>query len=481
MGIGKEQQNKDARAGRGAGPDTPRQEIFRKGSERCPDALKKMLVRCRDALERYRQQDRRKTRKRFAAYEWLGAGVSDIPKILEAADRVFRKRVRILAAATVLLFAGAWLCVGMGAPDLPSHLVRPPAGSPASDAVLELQLESGDASASGTVDLKISPQELSPEQAEELFARCRDELAEIILPEGSDAEHIRSDLFLPAEHLGMALSWHSLSQGLSDLGEVDMIDVQPGEPLELICLMSLDGCSSECRFELHADPQTADRKPSLIRRARELRDLLSEDGQGESLQLPTEYRGALLSWRLPRQPAPVWILCLGAFAALYLYFGRYDAGEKRLKALSRDLSAELPSVSMQLILLLDSGLVTEKALDELDRMNRNKDTVFFRAYRQICRQSRDLNRPAEQLLYGFARSSGDRDLIRFAAMIHDNTSHGSELAEKLEKERQQLRSSRMNSAKARIKEAETALCLPLMLLMLSLIAVSAAPALLEMQ
>ena len=88
--------------------------------------------------------------------------------------------------------------------------------------------------------------------------------------------------------------------------------------------------------------------------------------------------------------------------------------------------------------------------------------------------------PFVNLLYVYARQSGLRDLIRFASLALDCSGRGSELAEKLDRERRQLWGSRLNAAKAKAREAETKLSLPLMLLLLVMVVIAISPALLEM-
>ena len=91
-----------------------------------------------------------------------------------------------------------------------------------------------------------------------------------------------------------------------------------------------------------------------------------------------------------------------------------------------------------------------------------------------------MNVPFVNALYVYARQSGIRDLIRFSTLALDCSGRGSELAEKLDRERQQLYAGRLNQAKAKAREAETKLCLPLMILLLVLVVIAIAPALLEM-
>ena len=55
-----------------------------------------------------------------------------------------------------------------------------------------------------------------------------------------------------------------------------------------------------------------------------------------------------------------------------------------------------------------------------------------------------------------------------------------ELAGKLEQERDRMWNFRVTNAKAKIKEAETRLCFPLVLLLLALIIITAAPSFMNM-
>jgi hypothetical protein len=83
-------------------------------------------------------------------------------------------------------------------------------------------------------------------------------------------------------------------------------------------------------------------------------------------------------------------------------------------------------------------------------------------------------------LYRFAQGTGSRDFLRLAALIADHASRGSELACKLERERNQLWEGRLQLAQARAREVETKLCFPLMLLLCVIVVIAVAPALMEM-
>ncbi|HQC36445.1 MAG TPA: hypothetical protein PL035_05145, partial [Bacillota bacterium] len=119
-------------------------------------------------------------------------------------------------------------------------------------------------------------------------------------------------------------------------------------------------------------------------------------------------------------------------------------------------------------------------LEELLERHAEDDGALYRALRNIKLGAKGGNMSFESELYAFARRSGSRDFIRLASMILDHAGRGSELASKLEKEREILWNGRLSIAKSRAKEAETRLCFPLMLLLLVLVVIAAAPAFMTM-
>ena len=137
-------------------------------------------------------------------------------------------------------------------------------------------------------------------------------------------------------------------------------------------------------------------------------------------------------------------------------------------------------VVMQMILLLDAGLTVEAAFARLIAENEEQENPLYRSFSRLEAESKATNMPFVNLLYVYARQSGMRDLIRFASLALDCSGRGSELAEKLDRERQQLWGGRLNTAKAKAREAETKLSLPLMLLLVVMVVIAISPALLEM-
>ena len=95
-------------------------------------------------------------------------------------------------------------------------------------------------------------------------------------------------------------------------------------------------------------------------------------------------------------------------------------------------------------------------------------------------ESESKNAPFETVLFDTAKSIKSKDLLKFALLLSDNRSKGTQLCDKLERDRNQMQSGRLSLARARAKKAETKLCFPLTLLLIALMAMCIAPAVFSM-
>ena len=190
--------------------------------------------------------------------------------------------------------------------------------------------------------------------------------------------------------------------------------------------------------------------------------------------------GASLSWRSVKRQAPVYVIALGAFAAVFIWMSRDDAAEKRLKNRRRMLEAEISNMIFRMILLLNAGLIAESAFAKITEQSAHDGNPLYRAFRDIKMSAEKKNTSFVNELYSFAKASDSQDLLRFAALAYEHSGSGAELAGKLEQERDRMWNTRITDDKARIKEAETKLCFPLVLLLVALIIITAAPSFMSM-
>jgi len=213
--------------------------------------------------------------------------------------------------------------------------------------------------------------------------------------------------------------------------------------------------------------------------ASDLIDRLSADTNGNSLELPSRMEGVSILWILPKEEEPTWIIAFGILISVYLWFSRYDGIKRQEKSDKADLEYEIPNMSRQIVLLLNAGLICDKAFDQLIEQTKSNENPLYRQFRKLHRKSTEDNSSFAANLYNFALDYGNRDLIRFSTLVFEHSGRGSELASKLEAEANLQYESRLAMAKARAKEAETKLCFPLMLLLIALVIICIAPAMAE--
>ena len=158
---------------------------------------------------------------------------------------------------------------------------------------------------------------------------------------------------------------------------------------------------------------------------------------------------------------------------------RADTTEK-LKARRSEFENEIANMTLQLIMYLNAGLVVTGAFDELISRNSGSLNPLYTELGKLKASCSAANLSFPSELFLFAQRTGNRDFIRLCMLILEHSGHGSELCDKLERERSQLWRSRLNNARARAKEAETKLCFPLMILLMVLVIISIAPAFMQM-
>ncbi len=395
-------------------------------------------------------------------------------------ERLFMRRIkRLLLGFAVLsaMSAAAWFA----SPGLDDVLSRPAYGEGASSVLLDLQMGIDGQKKDTVLEVDVAESRLSKADADALFSRLWQELPSAMW-EG-DLSSVSGDLMLPGDFFDgrVDLFWESSSPSvLHEDGYIDFPAVSSGQSVELICTAAADGFEDKKVFRIGLDREKADMSGAFDRAASQLSEELSENRDGASLDLPSETGGITLDWKLSRSSPFVLVFFLSLMTGLTLYFSRYDSLERELKRLNSEFCAEIPNMSLQLILLLNAGLVASAAFEELVEQNRGSSNPLYVLLGEISARCRETNTPFGTELYRLARRSESREFIRFANLVYENSSRGSQLAEKLEMERNGMWNGRLSRARSRAKQAETKLCFPLLLLLSAVVLISISPAFLQM-
>ena len=430
----------------------------------------------RERTEELLEQER--PRKLMDA-SWVLEDGSELRELSKKSElRFLKSAILIFGAALILLLAS--FAGGYFAASLEDSLRRPAYGEDARSLSLGLELSYGDKKQHSELEVDVQPKGLTEAEADALFSEIWDWLPGAMY-KGS-LSSVSTDLELPQSYGDKAeLWWESPSSSIvREDGYIDFISASQGQRALIRCTAKAGEYTESHDFAIIIDKDGADLRGSFEERARILSERLSEDDEGESLQLPREEKGAVLSWKLERESAAPALIAVAVPVILFLYFSRYDGLERELKRKREAFSREIPNMSLQLILLLNAGLVASSAFEELVHENKGSDNPLYIKLGQALQRSKDSNSSFTGELYELARKSEDKDFIRFANLVYENSARGSQLVEKLERERSSMWQERISKAKGRAKQAETKLSFPLVLLLFAIVLISVSPALLRM-
>lgn len=407
-----------------------------------------------------------------------------IQEMLAADDEKFKKNLKYLAIGALVLSITGFMFSGQRG-SISQLTQRPEYGLEASDFPVKVDVSYKDQHFKYEDYITVPAKELTPAQAQRKLKECEEWVYKTVLGNEEMPVSITKSLELPefSEDGAVQIVWESSKpERLSSEGVLNAVGLRDTETLILKAIFIIEDYTREKLFTLRVcEEDIRDYSESLKAETGEMLRSLKDSTASDKLILPDKTaNGADVTWALPGKQFPFEIAAFGMLIGLMLLFTRHDGLEKRLKKLQKEFEMDLPDLNLQLILLLNAGLVAGSAFNELAVMNKDSKSPLYKAIYSLKRQSEETNIPFVNTLYTYAAGTGCREFIRFANLVMDSSGKGSELADKLERERAQQWGNRLNTAKARAKEAETKLCLPLTLLLMVLVVISISPALLDM-
>ena len=222
----------------------------------------------------------------------------------------------------------------------------------------------------------------------------------------------------------------------------------------------------------------------------ELRGIASElnsDKAVKKVKLPDSLAsGEKISWEVEDKSGSngIAIMAVTVLTAFCIYRKRFSALEQQRRLQRESVMRQLPEFVNRLVLLLNAGLVLtsafEKSVEESFVEDSKGDDYFYGKLREIYVLCTTTNASMHVEFRKMAKESGIRELMRVSNIISDNIRKGVELTGKLQAESELLWISRKKSCEEKGRLAETKLTLPLMIFLMVLIIITAAPALMEL-
>jgi pilus assembly protein TadC len=159
--------------------------------------------------------------------------------------------------------------------------------------------------------------------------------------------------------------------------------------------------------------------------------------------------------------------------------------DKAVEEMRSGIRRDFPDFLAKLLLLLNAGLVVTAAVEKIaedyrERRRPGEEKVFFEELLGMEHRVKGANTSLSAEFAGLAARSGQREVMRFSAILADNIDKGSALADKLMQEESMLRVMRKKRAEEKGRLAETKLTFPMALQLGAIIIITVAPAAFEM-
>ena len=186
-----------------------------------------------------------------------------------------------------------------------------------------------------------------------------------------------------------------------------------------------------------------------------------------------------LTWTRPKRNYVFLIpLLFPPFILLFLYRGEKDAIKKKRDMEYEGILLALPSFNNKIVLLLGSGLVYEESIRRIGRGS-EKNTLTG-VLKGLIGEAEKTNNDVTFLLKNYAGKNHITELKRITSIIIDNRQRGTDLISKLSLEGELLWEKRKKRAEEKGRIAESKLTIPLGIMMVSLLLITAGPALMQM-
>ena len=297
-------------------------------------------------------------------------------------------------------------------------------------------------------------------------------LAMVLLYKSSES---RRNMFVFEENEIQGVKGESINQGVS----LSVTAIRNGVSVERDVILK-KGLVKESDKAEHILSEEDEMNIEITRLIREMNqteeDVLVLPNQiGDSMILEWKRSESEMTWLLPIIFPPLLLM--------FMYRGEKDEVKQKERREAYSILNELPSFNNKLVLLLGSGLVYEECLKRIAITSDDGlgvTSLLPRKLGTILKEAERTNGDTTKLLNEYARKKKISELKRMTTIIMDNQKKGTDLRSKLALEGELLWEKRKKRAEEQGRIAESKLTLPLGIMMIALLIITAGPALMQM-
>lgn len=342
------------------------------------------------------------------------------------------------------------------------------------------------------VEVMVSGREIGAAEWEEIGRQVIESLPERILGENISLQEVRTDLDLISwiDEYGMKVRWDTDCPEIIDsFGHITAEEVsEQGEQVMLSVTLAQGTIQKEYEFPITVYPAILTDKEEAAAGLGKLLSALDEQSRTmEALELPEEYEGKKLYYRMPDDSGHSVLLVLGVLlAVLCAAKEKVDAGqgEKRKR---NQMMLDYSEIVSKLMIFIGAGMTVSLAWERIaldyEKMKAagRKETRF--AYEELCTTYYQVKSgiPEGRAYRDFGRRTGLGCYLKLSGLLEQNRKTGMKnLKVLLDAEMEDAFEQRKNLAKKLGEEAGTKLLLPLFMMLGVVMVMIMVPALMSM-
>ena len=401
------------------------------------------------------------------------------------------KRAGIIAAASVLCFAGVFLWDNLRQIETNETgqkiLQRNPHGQGDSSAQLRASIGENEEEFSVTV----SEQEYTEEELDAVFQEASEDLEKLILGENESLDEVRDDLELISEipETGISVSWEIDNYEVMDLqGNLISENLTDDGTLVKLSASLLYG-ERQAVHEFYAKVY-----PTMISRAeRQMSDLKEEIARADEetasedhLVLPDQINGERVEWSYTADTRAFAILILGAGTAAMICISKDQSGKEEEKRRIRQMKTDYPQIINKFNLYIGAGMTIRRAWSCIaDDYEKKRERYGKRvAYEEMIYTLHEIQggAPEGECYAKYGNRCGISRYRKFGTMLSQNLRKGSRgITDLLEREAEEAFEDRKNMAKKLGEEAGTKLMIPMFIMLAVVFVIVTVPAFFSIQ
>lgn len=401
------------------------------------------------------------------------------------------KRAGIIAAASVLCFAGVFLWDNLRQIETNETgqkiLQRNPHGQEDSSVQLRASIGENEEEFSVTV----SEQEYTEEELDAVFQEASEDLEKLILGENESLDEVRDDLELISEipETGISVSWEIDNYEVMDLqGNLISENLTDDGTLVKLSASLLYG-ERQAVHEFYAKVY-----PTMISRAeRQMSDLKEEIARADEetasedhLVLPDQINGERVEWSYTADTRAFAILILGAGTAAMICVSKDQSGKEEEKRRIRQMKTDYPQIINKFNLYIGAGMTIRRAWSCIaDDYEKKRERYGKRvAYEEMIYTLHEIQggTPEGECYEKYGNRCGISRYRKFGTMLSQNLRKGSRgITDLLAREAEEAFEDRKNMAKKLGEEAGTKLMIPMFIMLAVVFVIVTVPAFFSIQ